>query len=182
MRSAPRSPVLRKPPGIVRYDRGMKLPVYVLSALLVAPVAAFAQVPPGSPAPQTGAAMDEFRTQVDDARKQMRASVIGALTPAHRTAIANIIGSLALSPTPDVQAAETSIDALLGDAEKSAIVASANAERSAMQQLRGQDHAGQPAGVATRPANATPDVGRIVLHTLASFGRSGGPGRLPPGR
>ena len=67
-----------------------------------------------------------------------RAKLFAAVTPAHRKAVAQIIGELAMSSTPDANAAAKQIDAVLSPQEKSAVIAADRAERAREATLRKQ--------------------------------------------
>ena len=68
-------------------------------------------------------------------RVHTRSRLLAALTPAHRTAVANIIGRLAVTADPDRRAAAASLDAVLTPTEKQSVVSIATAERSNMHAL-----------------------------------------------
>jgi hypothetical protein len=114
------------------------------------------------------------------------------LTPAHRTAVANIVGQLALTVNPNPRAATQALDAVLAPGEKQSILNIAAAERANTQTLRQQQkvvfeanltpaeraHAAQREAQRQayrqshpRPAHV-PDPGAIVLRTL-SLGNPG---------
>jgi hypothetical protein len=186
----------------------MKRSIVLSLALAFAPIAALAQgaPPPGPPGMDGGSAltgaqmsaMRQVHAQAQAARMQTRSRLIAALTPAHRAAVANVFGQLALSSNPDPRAAAQSLDAFLSPAEKQSIVSIAAAERTSMralmQQARAQFEstlgADQRARMEQRhakmdgmrqsrplPADAA-DPGAIVLRTL---GTVGGPGMHGPG-
>src|SRR5450755_2655600 len=185
----------------------MKRSIVLSLALALMPAAALAQgaPPPGppgmaGPAPTASqpAAMRQMHAQAQALRVQTRSRIVAALTPAHRTAVANLFGQLALSPNPDPRGAAQSLDAMFSAAEKQSIVAVATAEHedlhSLMQQARAQFEstlsADQRARMARHEAEMksihqrrglaaeAADPGTIVLHTLGSFG---GPGMHGPG-
>jgi hypothetical protein len=144
------------------------------------------------------AAMEQSRAQLQQLRLQSRSSILAALTPAHRTMVATIVGQLALSPNPNPRAAASSLDAVLLPNEKQSILnidaAVRTNSRAIMQQARSAFEASltadQKAKLAARQAQmaanrqAHPhiarvaDPGTIVLRTLADMG---GPGPGPHG-
>lgn len=67
-----------------------------------------------------------------------RANLFAAITPAHREAVAQIIGELAMSSNPDANAAAKQIDAALSPAEKAAVIAADQASRAQTAALRTQ--------------------------------------------
>ncbi len=73
---------------------------------------------------QTGQQMQALHTQA-------RAKVLGALSPAHRALLAQVVGALAIAPNPDPQAAARQLDAALSPGEAQAVV---SAHTAAMQQ------------------------------------------------
>ncbi len=173
-------------------------------ALALSPAAAFAQAeapPPGPPGTALGspptaaqqALMRQVHAQAEAARLQARQRLLAALTPAHRTAVANVVGQLALAANPDPRAAAQALDAVLAPAEKQSIVNIDAAQRANVHALMQQAHAAfestltpdERAQMAAReaqmesrrqsrqrPAGAS-DPGAIVLHTLADFGGRG---------
>ncbi|MGD0472903.1 MAG: hypothetical protein ABSB70_06770 [Candidatus Velthaea sp.] len=188
----------------------MKHAIALSLALALAPASALAQgaPPPGPPgmgdaAPSAAqmSAMRQVHAQAETLHVQARSRLIAALTPAHRAAVANVFGQLALSASPDPRAAAQALDAILSPAEKQSVVNIAAAERSNMHALMQQARATfestltaeQRAKMVQHRANmqgmhkhrALPpgaaDPGAIVLRTLGSFGGPGmhGPGMRP---
>jgi len=180
----------------------MKHSIALLLALAFAPTAALAQSepPPGPPGmhgvPLSNAqiaAMRQVHTRAEALRVQTRGRMLAALTPAHRTAVANVFGQLALSANPDPRAAAQSLDAVLSPAEKQSVVSIAAAERSNMHVIMQQARAAfastlsadQRARMAARETEmqarrqghplppGAGDPGALVLRTLGGFG---GPG------
>jgi hypothetical protein len=166
----------------------MKRSIVLSLALVLAPAATFAQsAPPPGPPPGMGcaapnaaqmAAMRHVHAQAEAAHAQTRARLLAALTPAHRTAVANIFGQLAVSVNPDPRAAAQSLDALLSPAEKQSVLTIAAAERANMHALMQQARAAfestlsedQRAQLARREAKRAADPGAIVLRTLSDVG------------
>ena len=169
---------------------------FVLIAALTA-TPAFAQqapAPPDSP-PTPSAQMMSAMRQVHDEMRQIklaaRAQMLGSLTPAHRTQLANLLGQYAIASNPDPRVAAAQIDAFLSPGEKNAVLATqANArtrERALMQSARQQMEASAPADVKARMAardakrdamggpsgmrpEPTPDAGRALLHLAGGEG------------
>ena len=145
------------------------------------------------PTPQQMEAMQKLHEQMRQIHMQSRLQMLGSLTAAHRAALANIIGQLAIAPQPNRRAAEAQIDALLSPAEKNAVLTSeATARtnsRTLMESARAQFEASLPADDRakmqardasraarqnqTRP-QMTPDAGRALLRIAG--GGEGGPG------
>lgn len=123
-------------------------------------------------------AAGEFRSKEMQLHQQLRSQVLGALSPEHRTAVANVIGQLAISASPDPGAAAKQIDALLSPSEQQHIVNAdtsfRNQSRVLMQQMMAQvksqlpsppSSAEQPSG-PPRNQRIVTDPGTIVLTTL----------------
>ena len=106
----------------------------VLYGLLLAlvPTLAWAQVAPATPASdgaatsanrsQIFALMQQAHQQLRQLHQQTRMQMLAALTPAHRTLVANVVGQLAIAPNPNPQAAAQQLDAVLSGGEKQSIV------------------------------------------------------------
>ena len=208
-------------PRARRYDGVMNRALLpLLLAVCIAPSAAAAQMttpPPApamSPAPAYSpmprvrrgqspymmqmerhammATMMATRQQLAALHKQTRTNALAALTPAHRNAVANIIGQLAMSANPDPKAAVAKIDATLSGSEKSAIlkiVADAHSKgRAIMQKAHAQIESTLPADERARiaqmhatTANASmkpkhhraQDAGRILFALATNRGGHG---------
>ena len=189
-------------------------------ALLAFPVAASAGDPPAAAAPPMGAApgrpamtpaqrqamfktFTEFRTKEMALHTQLRSQILGALSPAHRSAVAQAIGDLAVSASPDPAAAAKRIDAALSPNERQAILSAhqsfAQQNRALMEQMRAQMASempspppGGPPGMhgKTTVNRMIEDPGMLVLTVLShreplgmmlhGFGMHGGPeGPMP---
>jgi len=182
-------------------------------AFLLAPVAGFAQdapppgpppaaeaaspAGPGGPNPARFAEMRQDRAQIEALHTQARAQMLGALTPAHRTALANIAGHLAISANPDPRLAAQQLDALLTTGEKQSILnvhTQLRAQmRTMMEAARARMEASltpeQKADMASRQAQwkdkphsemrMTPDAGRELLEMTI---HAGPPEGMHPGR
>lgn len=149
---------------------------------------------PASPSPQQIAAMQQFRSRMEQIHLQAREQMLASLTPAHRAAVANVIGQSAVSANPNPDAVASQIDAILSQGEKNGVLsAESNARassRSLMESMHAQMEANAPADVRARmqqrdasrgpdknrTAERTPDAGRSLLR-LAEFGH----GAEPPG-
>jgi len=71
--------------------------------------------------------MEQTHQQLDQLHTQARAHILGSLTPAHRTLLAQVVGELAISANPDRDAAAHQLDAALSPAEAQSILATHNA-------------------------------------------------------
>ncbi|MDQ2858750.1 MAG: hypothetical protein M3R53_08905 [Candidatus Eremiobacteraeota bacterium] len=167
--------------------------------LCLAPSLAAAQQPPAGPPsgaavtapdPQRFAAMQQMHAQMRQLHQQARTQMLAALSPQHRTMVANIVGGLATASNPDPMAAARQIDAFLSPGEKQAVLNVASATRTAMHSAMQAQHAQFEASMtAEQRANmqqhmqqreaaeaAHPkmqDAGTVILHNLAHVG---GPG------
>jgi hypothetical protein len=174
-------------------------------AALVSPVAALADqpAPPAGGPPSLSPAqrqqlmttMQSFAQQEQALQTQARSQILGSLIAAHRTALANIVGQLAIAANPNPQAAAQQLDALLSTGEKQAVLtAHANLEtqqKALREKLRTAIESELPArpdgdqhqwkGDRQRRTAPAPDAGRILLATAAEaiHGSHGGWGERP---
>jgi hypothetical protein len=155
-----------------------KLSLALAAALVLLPAVAPAQQnspPPGgmqSISPQLRAAMHQMRTL----HEQFRTQVLDALTPAHRTMVADALGQLAVSSNPSPRAVAAQIDGALSANEKQQILAAHQSFLKQMiafhQQMESQMHngAGMPqhadAWQKQGMMSQAPSAGEIVLHAL----------------
>ena len=171
-----------------------------LAVLFSVPLAAVAQTmepatappapaaPPPPPAgghgrwgPPDPARMEQFRKMHDQMatiHKAERAKMLAALTPAHRTLLANVAGQLAIATDPNPDAAAAKLDASLSSSEKATILKihqDARAQmKSAMQQMEtsmkppsgaNYRYGSGPSRMGKRPPS---DAGHILLMVAAS--------------
>jgi Spy/CpxP family protein refolding chaperone len=129
------------------------MPAALAAALIMLPIGAVAgepsaPMPPGGPMPPGMMSqvqltpsqqqawrqlMDQTHRQLEQLHQQVRAKVLGSITPAHRSLLAQVVGSLAISPNPNSDAAVKQIDAALSPAEAQAVIA---AHTQGMQQMQ----------------------------------------------
>src|SRR5215467_2150812 len=102
----------------------------LIAASLFTPLGALADntppPPPGQGLPGFGA-FQQVHEQVDKARTQARTTMLNALSPQHRNLLAQVVGGLAVSQTPDINAAAKTLDNELSPGESKAIVDASNA-------------------------------------------------------
>lgn len=128
------------------------------------PAVAFAQqAPPQGPMGMPNSAAWK---QMRAIHEQFRSQVLGAITPAHRALLAQVVGNLAVSTNPDRRAAAQQLDAALSPAEKAAIFADAKAMRAQMRSARADMP--KPPNMPERPRNGmrehhAPSAGAILL-------------------
>jgi hypothetical protein len=89
---------------------------------------------------------------------------LAALTPAHRTLLANVVGGLAIAANPNVDEAAARLDAALSSGEKDAIVRIHTDAMTKMHEMMPARPSGMPAGMGARPA---PDAGHLLLMMAA---------------
>ena len=130
----------------------MRNVLLALALAVSASSAAYAQVAGTvSPGSATGAApigqrdraaMQQLQAQMQVARQQERAAMLGALSPAHKALLSQLAGELAVSVTPDYAAAARRLDAALTPAESQAVIRAHQAfkqqSRSLMESARAQ--------------------------------------------
>ncbi|HEV2261575.1 MAG TPA: hypothetical protein VGR69_04735 [Candidatus Rubrimentiphilum sp.] len=110
--------------------------LFVLFGIIAAiPALAFAQATPTPNMPRHPdfQMMRQNMQRHEALHRQFRANVLAALTPAHRSLLASLVGQLAIAPSPDPRAAAQRLDAALSSGERNAIAA---AEQSFMAQQR----------------------------------------------
>lgn len=133
-----------------------------------------------SPSPQMRdafSAMQQAHAKTDQLRAQARLAALNALTPAHRTLLAQVVGQLAVSSNPDVPRAASSIDTALSPNEQRSIqnISSSleSQSRQIMEAARQQMTAANPNGP---PGPGGPWMGGHGFHDM-----SGGPESTDPG-
>jgi hypothetical protein len=116
-----------------------------------------------------------FRQKEDALHQQLRSQVLSSLSAAHRTAVAGVIGQLAISASPDPSAAAKQLDAVLSQSERQQIVAAHTAFAAKSKalhdqlrtQMRSEMPAGEPAGM--HDADAMHGSARMAGHAPATF-------------
>jgi hypothetical protein len=138
----------------------------VVLSLTVCAAVASAQTAPSA---DRYSAMRQMRQQMTQIRTQARTQMLGTLTPAHRTLLANVAGQLAVTTTPNFRAAAQRLDTALSPTEKQAILAADTSARNQMRTAFAQMRSQMP----PPPAGASPYPGRPPF---AGPGGPGGPG------
>jgi len=121
------------------------------------------------------AQLQHFATEQQAFRSQM----LGALTPAHRALLAQIVGGLAIAPAPDLAGAARQLNAALSSAEAQNVLRLEQARESAalqeMQQLAAQSGAPQTSlGTARSPTGANRVYSTATATATAPFGGDAG--------
>ncbi len=99
------------------------VPAVLAAALTIAPALSLADESNGAPQPPPGfAIMEQAHSKVEQLHSQARLSMLNALTPAHRTLLAQVVGQLAIAANPDAAAASRQLDASLSPTESRTIV------------------------------------------------------------
>ena len=148
--------------------------------------------------------MISYRAKELQLHKQLRSQLLGALSPAHLTAVGNAIGALAVSASPDPVATAKQIDSLLSPGEQQSVLTASKSFMDQSRALREQMSAElkaempSPPGAPARPmsqmhpirphANAS-DAGTLLLTmldraepmTMLGHGFGMRPGMAPPG-
>lgn len=142
--------------------------------------------PQGGPPPAVRAQFAQMHEKMEALHTQSRTEILNALTPAHKAAVANIIGQLAVAPNPNPEAAARQLDALLSGGERTSILRIHESMRSQMRSLMESMHsqmqqAMQQSGAPAGPPrvmhdgfggqqHAAPDAGHILLMLGAFHG------------
>ncbi|MBV9270312.1 MAG: hypothetical protein JO165_04405 [Candidatus Eremiobacteraeota bacterium] len=144
---------------------------FALAAGLAAlPVASFAQ---SSGSSNIRRDFEQLHTQMQQIHTAERAQILAALTPAHKALLANVVGQLAVAPTPDYEAAAKRLDAALTPGERQTILnAAANARARSEALMQGAMPMGGP-GETMKRMSAPPDAGHILLHLATPQMRMG---------
>lgn len=135
--------------------------------------AAPAPMPPGQ-RQAMNSQMQAYREKAMQLHEQLRAQVLDAMSPDHRTAVASAIGEMAISAKPDPAATAKQIDAVLTPEEQQKIVALHDAFAKQNQAMMAQLHAQlthQNPNMAARwnkpiPMVGANDAGNVVLMVL----------------
>lgn len=163
----------------------LKTAVLAIS-IFVAPLCAQAdQVygPVGAANPAAMQIMEQAHARMVQLHSQARASMLNALTVAHRNLLAQVVGQLAIAPTPDAAAAARVLDNNLSSAEAKSILNISSATEQQVRQLMdathkqmqavmpssGEAHGPWAAGMPPHPLGVNPslanDPGMILLMT-----------------
>ena len=84
--------------------------------------------------------MTQTHQQMEQLHNQVRTKLLGALTPAHRSLLAQVIGQLAIAPNPDRDAAVRQLNAALSPGEAQAIIAAHTAAMTQMHSIMEAAH------------------------------------------
>jgi hypothetical protein len=82
-----------------------------------------------------GAEMQQMHAQMQQVHAQARAATLAALSSAHRSLLASVVGQLAIAANPDPAAAARTLDAALSPGEKQAILRAHASARSQMEAM-----------------------------------------------
>jgi hypothetical protein len=155
-------------------------------ALTLIPVSALAQTTPSgvrSITPAQRQAMFQqfqaFHQREQQLHQQFRAQILGTLSADQRASAANVIGQLAVSSSPDPQAAASQLDSMLSQGQKQQILNAHNTFRSQLkalhEQMMRQMRNAMPGGPSfgehhfmhDEHTQMQPDAGMILLHVLS---------------
>lgn len=84
--------------------------------------------------------MQQTHQQMEQLHTQARSKILGALTPAHRELLAQIVGSLAIAPNPDPDAAVRQLNAALSPGEAQAVLSAHSAVEQQMRAIMESTH------------------------------------------
>ncbi len=149
----------------------------LVAAFTILPAGAFADATPQGPPPQNGPGPggmgQQIRALADQARATARTSALGALTPANRDRLAQVMGQLSIAQTPDVNAAAKTLDASLSPKESKAILDAQSALDAQMKQIMDQAQAQMGGGSqGNRPfghgpsGQGPPDAGLTLMRLV----------------
>jgi hypothetical protein len=161
----------------------MKTLIATLSlAALIGPAVALADTTNAQAAPnaaQMQSRMAEFQQmhqRMEQLHTQARLQVLSSISAPHKTEIANLLGQLAISEKPDIDATARQINSLLTPAESQAVVRIHTQLRSQatalMEQMHSQMQRQAPPGApqhqfkAMQPSNHPEDAGHLVMFLL----------------
>jgi hypothetical protein len=97
--------------------------VFIAATIMAIPLVASAdQTSVGQPSAAAMTIMQQTHAKMEQLHSQARLSMLNALTPAHRTLLANIVGELVISASPDAAAAARQLDASLSPGEARAVL------------------------------------------------------------
>lgn len=140
------------------------------AAIALAACAASASAQTAAPAPQHFGQMRQMRQQMEQIGSQARTQMLNALTPAHRTLLANLAGQLAVTTTPNFRATAQQLDSALSPSEKQAITTAETSARTQMRAAMAQARSqmSPPPGAPPRPDaqrgnRPSPSAGAILL-------------------
>lgn len=108
------------------------------------------------------AQMKASMKQLETLHHALRASMLAALSPAHRAYLGSVIGNLAIASKPDFKAAAAALDAKLSASEKSAILAAHTKFQAQMKTAMASMRQAMP-----HPSSPNPGGQIVVMHTAA---------------
>ena len=124
--------------------------------------------------------MDQTHQQMGQLMSQARSRVLGSISSAHRQLLAQIVGTLAISPNPDWDAAAKQLNASLSPSEAQAVLSTHEAAMRQMMSLMQSTHQRLQAIVGTQHG-ASPNGGNSNdVHERMMFKGPGGPDAAAP--
>jgi hypothetical protein len=167
------------------------LPSILASAMLMLPVAVRADEPNGPPPPPmmnnpaAFQAMEQAHAKMQQLHSQARLAMLNSLSAGQRATLAQIVGQLAIAPTPDATAAAKQIDASLSPAQAKNILSISTSLHQQAEQIMQSVHKqmmssmpaahGQMMMKTMHPENDQEDndPGMILLETVLHAGGHG---------
>jgi hypothetical protein len=140
------------------------------AAIVVLPAIGLADTSPfATPSPQMRQAfqyMEQAHAKVDQLHAQARLAMLNALSPAHRTLLAQVVGQLAISPSPNVNQAARTLDGSLSQGEGRTILSISqsleNQSRQIMEAAHQQMMAAMPPPGPPGPAGPAMAAGQAA--------------------
>lgn len=123
--------------------------------------------------------MDQTHQQMAQLMTQARSRILGAISPAHRQLLAQIVGNLAIAPNPDAEAAAKQLNAALSPAEAQAVLSTHEAAMQQMMSLMQSTHQRLESIVGSQHNSAQPNGHGSDMHERMMFKGPGGPGAAP---
>lgn len=132
-------------------------------AMTLAPIGALADSTSyGTPSPQMHAAfaaMEQAHAKVGQLHSQARLAVLNALNSSQRTLLAQVVGQLAISSNPDINAAARTIDNSLNQAQGRTIVNISSSLDTQSRQIMDAAHQQMMAANPQGPMQGPPGMG-----------------------
>jgi len=135
--------------------------IALAASLAAPPAASFAQ---SAGAPNIRRDFEQLHTQMQQIHTTERTQILAALTPAHKTLLANVVGQLAITASPDYDAAAKRLDAALTPAERQTILNASQNARTRAEALMQGAMPGPGESEKRFMIGTAPTAGQILLH------------------
>ncbi|MBV8163521.1 MAG: hypothetical protein JOZ91_04580 [Candidatus Eremiobacteraeota bacterium] len=144
--------------------------VFIAAALAATPLIVRADDTSANGQPNAAAmsVMQQTHAKMEQLHAQARLSMLNALTPAHRTLLANVVGQLVIAQSPDTVAAARQLDASLSPNESRAVLSiSASFEQQARQLMQSARQQLEASG-AGAPGGGMHGMGPEGMHGMGT--------------